>query len=145
MSYSVDVNVLLYASDQSSPNHAAAFGFLSERGSDPDIFCICWSTVMAYIRISTHPSIFSHPLSPEEALLNIESLLSLNRVRVLSEEKGFLQIYRQVTENFAVRGNLVPDAHLAALLLQHGVKTIYTADADFKKFSFLKVVNPFSG
>jgi len=98
---------------------------------------------MAYIRISTHPSIFSHPLSPEESLRNIESILALSRVRVLSEEEGFLQFYRQVTKDFPVRGNLVPDAHLAALLLQHGVQTIYTADADFKKFHFLKVINPF--
>jgi toxin-antitoxin system PIN domain toxin len=99
---------------------------------------------MSYIRISTHPSIFSHPLSPEEALENIESLLKQPRVRVLSEDDGFLAIYRKVSGNFPVRGNLVPDAHIAALLLQHGVRKIYTADSDFKKFEFLEVRNPFS-
>ena len=98
---------------------------------------------MSYIRISTHPSIFSHPLSPDEALENIESLLSQPRVRVLSEDDGFLAVYRQVSGNFPVRGNLVPGAHLAALLLQHGVRKIYTADSDFKKFEFLVVENPF--
>ena len=65
-------------------------------------------------------------------------------MRVLSEDDGFLAIYRQVTGKFPVRGNLVPDAHLAALLLQHGVKKIYTADSDFRKFEFLEVSNPFS-
>jgi toxin-antitoxin system PIN domain toxin len=99
---------------------------------------------MAYIRISTHPSIFSHPLSPEKALENIESLLKQPRVRVLSEEDGFLVIYRKVSGDFPVRGNLVPDAHIAALLFQHGVRKIYTADSDFKKFEFLEVKNPFS-
>ena len=99
---------------------------------------------MSYIRISTHPSIFSHPLSPEEALENIESLLKQPRVRVLSEDDGFLAFYRKVSGNFPVRGNLVPDAHIAALLLQHGVRKIYTADSDFKKFEFLEVRNPFS-
>ena len=144
MSYSVDANVLLYASDQASPRHQEALQFLQSRSSDPELFCISWPTLMAYIRISTHPSIFSQPLSPEEALGNVESLIGLPRVRVLSEDEGFLAIYRQVSSKFPVRGNLVPDAHLAALLLQHGVRRIYTADADFKKFEFLEVSNPFS-
>ena len=144
MSYSVDVNVLLYASDQDNPRYDKALQFLQNRASDPELFCICWSTLMAYIRISTHPSIFSNPLSPAEALENIENLLKLPRVRVLSEDDEFLAIYRQVSSNFPVRGNLVPDAHLAALLMQHGVRRIYTADADFKKFEFLEVSNPFS-
>ena len=144
MSYSVDVNVLLYASDQAGPRYDQAIQFLLNRASDPELFCICWPTLISYIRISTHPSIFSHPLSPDEALENIESLLSQPRVRVLSEDEGFLAVYRQVSGNFPVRGNLVPDAHLAALLLQHGVRKIYTADADFKKFEFLEVSDPFS-
>ena len=116
MSYSVDVNVLLYASDQTSPRYDEAIQFLLNRASDPELFCICWSTLMAYIRISTHSSIFSHPLSPKEALENIENLLKQPRVRVLSEDDGFLTIYRKVSGNFPVRGNLVPDAYLAALL-----------------------------
>jgi toxin-antitoxin system PIN domain toxin len=144
MSYTVDVNVLLYASDQASPKYDKAIQFLQSRASDPELFCIFWLTLMAYIRISTHPSIFSQPLSPGEALGNVESLIGLPRVRVLSEDDGFLAIYRQVTGKLPVRGNLVPDAHLAALLLQHGVTKIYTADSDFKKFEFLEVSNPFS-
>jgi len=100
MSYSVDVNVLLYASDQTNPRHDQAMQFLINRASDPELFCIAWSTLMGYIRISTHPSIFSHPLSPEEALENVESLLSQPRVRVLSEDDGFLVMYREVTGRF---------------------------------------------
>ena len=56
----------------------------------------------------------------------------------------FLAIYRKESGKFPFRGNLVPNAHIAALLLQHGVRKIYTADSDFKKFEFLKVRNPFS-
>ena len=63
---------------------------------------------------------------------------------MLSEADGFLAIYRKVSGNFPVRGNLVPDAHIAALLFQYGVRKIYTADSDFKKFEFLDVKNPFS-
>ena len=144
MSYSVDVNVLLYASDTSSPRHPEAIRFLEQRASDPDLFCLAWPTLIAYLRISTHPRIFARPLSPNEALDNVESVLSLSRVRVLSEGEGFLQIYREATAHFPVRGNVVPDAHLAALLRQHGVRRLYTVDRDFRKFDFLEVVDPFT-
>jgi len=144
MSYSLDVNLLLYASDQSSPRNGDALRFLESRTNDPDLFCLAWPTLISYLRIATHPRIFRHPLSPDEALANVASLLSLPRVRVLAEAEGFLEVYREVTGNFPVRGNLVPDAHLAALMRQHGVRRIYTTDADFKKFDFLKVKNPFT-
>jgi toxin-antitoxin system PIN domain toxin len=143
MSYSVDVNILLYASDMSSPKHPEANRFLTHRVSDPDLFCIAWSTLLAFVRIATHPRIFAQPLSPDEALANVASLLSLPRVRTLSEGEGFLETYREVTAHFPVRGNLVPDAHLAALLRQHGVRRLYTVDRDFRKFDFLEVADPF--
>ena len=144
MSYSVDVNILLYASDSSSPRQAAAGHFLEQRGSDPDLFCIAWPTLMAFLRISTHPRIFAHPLSPGEAFGNVESLLSLPRLRVLAEDEGFLEVYGQVTADLAIRGNQVPDAHLAALLRQHGVRRLYTVDRDFRRFDFLEVTDPFA-
>lgn len=144
MSYSVDVNILLYASDSSSPRYRDAQRFLTQRASDPDLFHIAWSTIMAFLLISTHPSIFSRPLPPADAVGNVESLLGLPRVRVLSEAEGFLEIYREVTRHFPVRGNLVPDAHLAALMRQHGVRRLYTVDRDFRKFEFLEVVDPFA-
>ena len=69
---------------------------------------------------------------------------AVKRVEALSEEEGFLSIYREVGGLFPVRGNLVPDAHLAALLYQHGVRILYTNDRDFKKFDFLDVRDPFA-
>ena len=99
---------------------------------------------MSYLRIATHPRIFTNPLSPKEALENLQMLVSLPQVRLISEDDGFLEIYREITEHFPVRGNLVPDAHLAGLLRKHEVRTIYTNDPDFKKFDFIRVENPFS-
>ena len=97
---------------------------------------------MGYLRISTHPSIFRAPLAPEQANENIEGLLSLHHVRLIREEEGFWEIYREVTREVVARGNMVPDSHLAALLKQHDVRTLYTADTDFRKFTFLDVRNP---
>ena len=142
MSYSADANILIYASDRSSPHYRSASGFLESRAEDPDLFCLSWMTVMTYIRIATHSRIFSDPLSPEEALSNVTSLIELPRVRMLSEEAGFLEAYREVTDGNSVRGNLVPDAHLAALLRLHGIGVLYTADKDFRRFDFLDVRNP---
>ncbi len=143
MSCSCDVNVLLYASDASSPVHSAARAFLEQVASGGDLLCLAWPTVMSYLRIATHPRIFASPLTPAEALGNVEALAHLPRVRLLAEEPGFLEVYREVTSGFPVRGNLVPDAHLAALLKQHGVRTLFTRDSDFRKFGFLETRDPF--
>lgn len=145
MSYSVDVNLLLYGSDQASPHFEAAQDFLRRKLSDPEILYLAWPTAMAYLRMSTHSRIFSVPLTPGEALSNLQSLVAHPRVRTLSERAGFLTAYAEATAAFPVRANLVPDAHLATILRQHGVGTIYTNDADFKKFEFLQVVNPLTG
>jgi hypothetical protein len=124
--------------------HERAKGFLKEASAGGDLFCLGWPTLMSYLRIATHPGIFKSPLTPKQALGNVEALVAQPRVRVLAEVDGFLEAYSSASAEFPVRGNLVPDAHLAALLQQHGVRTLYTRDADFRKFSFLEVRNPFA-
>jgi toxin-antitoxin system PIN domain toxin len=99
---------------------------------------------MAYLRIATHPSIFREPLTPDEATANIDAILRLPHVRVLGQDEGFWDVYQRVAGRVILRGNLVPDAHLAAILLQHDVRTVYTNDSDFRKFDFLRVRDPFA-
>jgi toxin-antitoxin system PIN domain toxin len=142
VSYAIDLNILLLASNAEAEDHLEARSFLEECAARPEILCLAWPTVMGYLRIATHPSIFARPLSSPEALANIRSLTSLPQVRTLSEEEGFLLIYEKVS-GASVRGNLVPDAHIAAILLQHGVTTLYTRDADFRRFAFLTLRKPF--
>jgi len=144
MSYSLDANVLLYASDRSSDRHECARRFVETCAAGPEILCLTWPTLMSYLRIATHPRIFAAPLTPDEALGNVAALIGLPHVRVVSELDGFLDAYRRVAGDMAVRGNLVPDAHLAAILLQHGVRTLYTNDRDFRKFESLEARDPFS-
>jgi hypothetical protein len=142
VSYGIDVNVLLYASDTGSPMHDRATAFLWQCVSGREVFCLAWVSLMSYLRISTHPAIFDRPLAHEEGARNVEALLAVPHCRVLSEEDGFWDQYREVTHGVPVRGNLVPDAHLATLLSQHGVVTLYTHDRDFRKFDFLDVRDP---
>jgi len=144
LSYSVDANVLLYASDRSSDRHERARRFIEACAAGPEILCLTWPTLMAYLRIATHPRIFVAPLSPDEALGNVAALVGLPHVRVVSEQEGFLDAYKRIAGHLPVRGNLVPDAHVAAILLQHGVRTLYTNDRDFRKFESLDARDPFS-
>lgn len=145
MSFAIDVNILLYASDTSSPHFERARSFTESCIAQKEVFYLGWITVMSYLRIATHPAVFDHPLSPNEAMANIEILLNLPHVRFLSEEEGFWNVFRTTTAEVPTRGNLVPDAHLAALLRHHGVKTLHTHDRDFLKFLFLDVHDPLAG
>jgi toxin-antitoxin system PIN domain toxin len=142
MSYSFDANVLLYASNESSEFYARAKVFLNDRKEDSDILCLTWPVLMAFQRIATHPSIFSNPMSAETAWGNVQQLLKLPRARVIQETASFALDYAEVSKSAGIYGNLVPDAHIATILRQHGVRKFYTADTDFKKFGFLEVVNP---
>jgi toxin-antitoxin system PIN domain toxin len=144
VSYSIDVNVLLYASDTTSPLHEAAQAFLRSRALDPEVLCFAWPTLMSYLRMATHPRIFAAPLSPAAALANVESLLTLPSVRAIAETENFWDAYHDVTGAMVVRGNLVPDAHLVTILRLHGVERLYSRDRDFRKFDSIHVIDPFA-
>jgi predicted nucleic acid-binding protein len=124
MSFALDVNILLYASDESGPYFEKARSFIESCIIQQEVFYLGWPTVMSYLRISTHFSVFDHPLSPKEAMGNIETLINLPHVRFLSEGKGFWEAYRTTTKEVPPRG------------------TLYTHDRDFLKFSFLDVRDP---
>jgi hypothetical protein len=144
VSYSLDVNLLLYASDRSSGRYDAARKFLDAAVANPEPFYLAWMTLMAYLRMATHPGIFAAPLTPAEAFGNVGALLALPHVRAVSELDGFVDAYAHVTSGLVVRGNLVPDAHLATILFQHGVRTLHSSDRDFLKFPTLEVRDPFA-
>jgi toxin-antitoxin system PIN domain toxin len=144
VSYSLDVNVILYASNRTSERYSAARRFLESCAAGPEILVLTWPTLMSYLRIATHPRIFAEPLAPDEAFGNVAALLARPHVRAVAELDGFLDAYKHVAGETRVRGNLVPDVHVAAILFQHGVRTIYSNDRDFRKFHTIEVLNPFS-
>lgn len=144
MSTALDANLLLYASDRASPFRDRANELLAELAAGPAIVYLFWPTVMAYLRLSTHPSVFARPLSPQEASTNIERLLRLPHVQSPGEQDGFWDVYRGAAGDVDARGNLVPDAHLAALMIQNGVRTIWTHDRDYRKFTGIEARDPFA-
>ena len=144
MSLTLDANVLLYASDASSPRQAAARGLLETIAAGPELTYLFWPTIMAYLRIATHPAVFSRPLPASDAIANIESLLDRPHVRAPGEQPEFWPRYRAVAADAAPTGNLVSDAHLVALMLQNEVRTIWTHDRDFRRFKGIEVRDPFA-
>ena len=144
MSATLDANVLLYASDETSRFHARAIGFVESVARGTGLLYLFWPTVMAYLRIATHSSIFATPLAMSDALANVDGLLRLPQVRTVGEQEGFWPTWREVTSDAAVAGNLVPDAHLVTLMRENGVRTLWTNDRDFRRFDGIDVRDPFA-
>ncbi|MGO4886001.1 MAG: hypothetical protein ACLP59_35035 [Bryobacteraceae bacterium] len=92
MSYSLDVNILLHASDRSSDRHQAANRFLAQCTTGREILCLAWPVLISYLRIASHPQIFDAPLAPDEATANVAALWTLPHVRAVSEQDGFLDV-----------------------------------------------------
>lgn len=143
MSATVDANLLLYASDSSSPRHGAAGDLLRDLVRGPGLLYVFWPVIMAYLRVSTHPSVFARPLSPDAARHNVSTLLGQPLVRTAGESPAFWNAFQSVTASLVVRGNLVPDAHIAALMRLHHVPLIWTAARDFRRFDGLTARDPF--
>ena len=144
MSYAIDANLLLYASDRDSPLHERATALLAEIAIGPELVYLFWPTVMAYLRIATHPAVFARPLSHSDAQSNVETLLALPHVQAAGESDAFWHRFSEVADDVRPTGNLVPDAHIVALMLEHGVRTIWTRDRDYRAFAGIRVKDPFT-
>ncbi|MEX1155895.1 MAG: TA system VapC family ribonuclease toxin [Chloroflexota bacterium] len=144
MSFAIDANLLLYASDEESPWHEAAMHRLDEVALGPEIVHLFWPTVMAYLRIATHPAVFARPLSHAGARSNIQGLLDLPHVQTSGESDAFWRRFGEIADDVAPTGNLVPDAHIVALMVDNGVRTILTRDRDYRKFRGITVRDPFA-
>ena len=143
MSATLDANVLVYASDSRAQAHDRAEALVRRLAVGPEILYLFWPVLLGYLRIVTHPGILTTPLPPMDAMRNIEALLDRPHVRAPGEIDGFWSVFRSSAGD-RPRGNDVPDAHIAALMRQHGVRLIYTHDRDFRRFDGIDVRDPFA-
>jgi uncharacterized protein len=142
VSATLDVNILIYASNSADPAHEAARELVDRLAAGPDLLYLFWPTLTGYLRIGTHAAMLPRPLTPREALANVSELLALPHVRSPGEAEGFWELFR-ATAGSALRGDDLPDAHLATLMRQHGVRVIYTRDRGFRRFDGIDVHDPF--
>jgi toxin-antitoxin system PIN domain toxin len=143
VSYALDANVLLYASDATSPFHKRALEIVTAAARGPEIVYLFWPSIMAYLRIATHPAVFRRPLPLDVALGNVTALLARPHVQSPGEQERFWRRFGEVAADAAPIGNLVADAHLVGLMLENGVRTIWTHDRDYRRFRGIEVRDPF--
>jgi uncharacterized protein len=143
VSQTVDANILVYASNEADEAHGVARALIEKIAAGPDLVYLFWPAVLGYLRIVTHPAILPRPLTPLDAMENVEGLLNQPHVRAPGETSDFWRMFRAVAGPRA-RGNDVPDAHLVALMRTHGVRVIYTRDRDFRRFTDIEARDPFA-
>ena len=137
----VDANILLYAEDSLHSSHQKARMWWDSQLSGTGVVCLCWTVLSAFIRIGTNPRIFDTPLSLEQALVRVQSWLDQPCTRVVRPTERHWTVFKQVLTDGQAVANLVTDAHLAALAIEHGCELVST-DSDFARFPKLKWNNP---
>jgi toxin-antitoxin system PIN domain toxin len=137
----VDLNLLLYAVDSSSARHAKARPWLEATLSGAETVAFPWVVLLGFLRLATKPSVFTRPLTPEEALDIVDGWLALPSVAAVQPGGRHARLLRELLREVGVGGNLVSDAHLAALAIEHGAELL-SCDADFSRFSGLRWRDP---
>ena len=143
MTFAIDVNPMVFATDTDSPFHERALGVMDGVSNNTEIVYLFWPVTMGFLRIVTDRRVLRRPLSQVDAMEAITNLIALPNVRTGAEGPGFWAELQNVTKGMVVRGKLFPDAHLVALMRTHGVTTILTHDRDFRKFDGIRVLDPF--
>lgn len=137
----IDANLLLYAYDASSIRHAAARRWLETVLARPEPVGWSWLTLLAFLRIASHPRALESPLSIHEAVSIVSEWLAQPNAALLQPGDRHWEILSALLPVAQARGPLVIDAHLAALALEHGA-TLATTDRDFTRFPALRWHNP---
>jgi len=135
-----DVNVLIYAHDRDSEFYPAAVEWLENALSDQQVF-FSWHTITGFLRIITHPSALKHPATIEKAVSIVDEWLELGNIHLVSLEKKNWPLFSAALVDGQATGNLVMDAHLAAMAASCGA-TLATTDRDFSRFTGTRTVNP---
>ena len=140
----IDTNVLIYAEITTSEYHKTAFDILKELSEGAIPWAIPWSCIYEFLRVVTHPRVYHPPVPMTVALQDLQLLLQSPTLQLLSETSRHNEIMSKVLEASGVTGNLVHDAHIAALCIEHGITELISGDRDFSRFTSLKIKNPFS-
>jgi len=138
----LDTNLLVYARRMELPQHARAQGLLVELAEGDEPWALAWPCVYEFLRIVTHPRVFDPPTPLERALEDLDSLFSSPSLVLLGEGPTHPDHLRRMVGGGDAVGNLVHDAHIAALAVEHGVTEFWTADRDFARFPGLRTKNP---
>ena len=137
----VDANLLLYAVDETSPYHAAASEWLESALNGVRRVGLPWQSLGAFLRITTHPRALAVPLTAADAWSYVAEWLACGVAWVPEPTERYADVLAELLIRYDVRGNLVPDAQLAALAVEHGL-TVCSTDTDIARFTEISWENP---
>jgi toxin-antitoxin system PIN domain toxin len=137
----IDANLLIYAYHRDLPQHSAAQHWLRDTLASKPYMGIPWSVLLAFVRLSTNPRVFERPPTLSTVWEQVELWLAHPNVWIPQPTERHAQVLGSLMKETNVTGNLVQDAHLAALALEHGL-ILYSADRDFARFPGLRYHNP---
>lgn len=135
-----DVNLLVYAHDDTSPFYKAASARLEEVLSTEEVF-FSWQTISGFLRIVTNPRIYRNPMELTDAISVVESWLELENSHLVTLNKNNWPLFKKMLTDGQAKGDLVMDAHLASIAISCGAKFAST-DRDFARFPGLQYTNP---
>ena len=137
----VDANVLIYAVNKDTPRHEDSKRWLELALNGADTVGFTWNAMLAFIRLTTHPSIFSAPLSVDEANEQLERWLSSPNAKILEPGAAHLATLATLLNQAGAGGNLTNDAHLAAIAIENR-SSLATFDNDFSRFPGVSWASP---
>lgn len=137
----VDANVLIYATDRTSPAHAHCRSWLEDALGGAEVVGFSWAVLLAFVRLTTRAQLFERPLSASQALDVVDEWLRQPTSVIAHPTDRHAGLLRSLLEQAGTAGNLTSDAHLAALAIEHGA-TLVSCDNDFARFSGLRWLNP---
>ena len=137
----LDANLLLYAYIKDFPQHSESKKWLEKILSEKETVGLAWQIITAFIRIGTNPKIFKIPMTVRQVENRLGTLLTHSNVRLIVPTGKHWQIFLKLLKDTKAVGDLVMDAHLAALAIEYKAR-IATTDNDFKIFPELKFFNP---
>ena len=136
-----DVNVLIYGFREDAPDHGRYRKWLEARLESPEPFGLSDVVLGGVLRVLTHPAVF-RPATPLEAAFEyVNALRGFPNAIQLAPGDRHWEIFESLSRNARVKGNLVPDAWLAALAIEHGCEWV-TTDRDFSRFRGLRLRHP---
>jgi uncharacterized protein len=137
----IDVNILVYAHNIDSPRHETAVSWLDQQLNGTSRVGLPWLTLLAFLRLTTNPRVFKRPLTVASAWDQVLIWLACDPVWIPTPTERHAQVLGELLALPGVHANLVSDAHLAALAIEHGL-TLCSVDGDFARFRGLRYTNP---
>jgi toxin-antitoxin system PIN domain toxin len=141
MDEGVPPNVLVSAHRPEAPDHDRVRQWLEDARTSPQPLGLPAATLSGFLRVVTHPRVFREPTPLKTALASAEALRRGPASRDVGPGERHWSIFRQLCEAVGARGNLVPDAYLAAIAIEHGA-TLVTVDRGFARFPELRWSHP---